>query len=865
MNSSKIIVLKSIILLILFTTTSCSTKKKTWFHKSYHNTTAKYNGYFNGNESLKQGVKKIHKAHTEDYTAILPIYKTGDLKKDKKAHSYMDKAIKKGSVVIQNHSIKIKGKEYCKWIDDNYLLVGKAYFYKGEYDEAIKTFLFIKNEYKKNEIRFNASLWLIRSYVNKNDFMNAEIELGELENERNFPKKLEKELAQVVADYYLKQNNHSLALEQLKIFDQKTRFKRKKVRHYYIMAQIYQQYNNYNKAAQYYKHVIKSNAEYDMVFNAKMNLARSLQSGSQDGIKMKLQLLKMTKDDKNKEYLDQIYYTLAEIEIKNQDTTEAIKNYTLSTENSSYNEAQKALSFLALAQIEYNKSNEKKAKTYYDSTLYYMEEDFRLYDQSKNKHTILSKLVFNLDIIELQDSLQEIANLPEVELNNIINKIIQAEIDKEKEEREQEKLRQQSIYDNNRSNIRGEQFGNNTSGGKWYFYNPSTLSFGLSEFRKKWGKRKLEDNWRRKDKKTLNFLDSDTTNNESEEKEKISSTNTKDPMFYKNQLPKTKEDFAISDQKIKEAIYQAAIIYRDDLKKLTKSSNLFSQIPAKFPNDQEYSPLAYYNIYNNQISLKKEEQAKTTKNTLISKYPNSVCAAILKTIEYKTEFINKQNQPEKEYNIVLEKYLEKKHKEVIKETKDQKTDYAEKYQFLRALSFLALKDTVNFTIEAKKILNNKDSNEDIKKEVTYILETIESPEKLLRANELALSVDPYLYKEKAEHFLLILLSKKDLDVNYFKTIISDYHMKDFSNETFDISAMLFGIDHHLILIKRFQNANESMSYYYLFNENEAIKNILTKTQHKLMTITMDNFKEFYRNKDAEGYYSFFRKNYLEQQ
>ena len=257
MNSSKIIVLKSIILLILFTTTSCSTKKKTWFHKSYHNTTAKYNGYFNGNESLKQGVKKIHKAHTEDYTAILPIYKTGDLKKDKKAHSYMDKAIKKGSVVIQNHSIKIKGKEYCKWIDDNYLLVGKAYFYKGEYDEAIKTFLFIKNEYKKNEIRFNASLWLIRSYVNKNDFMNAEIELGELENERNFPKKLEKELAQVVADYYLKQNNHSLALEQLKIFDQKTRFKRKKVRHYYIMAQIYQQYNNYNKAAQYYKHVIK--------------------------------------------------------------------------------------------------------------------------------------------------------------------------------------------------------------------------------------------------------------------------------------------------------------------------------------------------------------------------------------------------------------------------------------------------------------------------------------------------------------------------------------------------------------------------------------------------------------------------------
>ena len=142
-------------------------------------------------------------------------------------------------------------------------------------------------------------------------------------------------------------------------------------------------------------------------------------------------------------------------------------------------------------------------------------------------------------------------------------------------------------------------------------------------------------------------------------------------MFYKNQLPKTKEEFAKSDQKIKEAIYQAAIIYRDDLQKLKKSSNLFSQIPAKFPNDQEYSPLAYYNVYNNQRSLKQEVQAETTKNTLISKYPNSVCAAILKNIEFITEHTNKQNQPEKEYNIVLEKYLEKKYREVIKETQGQ--------------------------------------------------------------------------------------------------------------------------------------------------------------------------------------------------
>ena len=264
----------------------------------------------------------------------------------------MDKAIKKGSIVIQRHSMKIRGKEYCKWIDDNYLLVGKAYFYKGEFDEAIKTFSFIKNEYNKNEIRFNASLWLAKSYVQKEDYVSAEMELGEIENEKKFPKKLEIELAKVTADYYLQQKNFPLALDQLKILDKLINKKRKKARYNYIMAQIYQQNNNYKAATKKYETVIKSNSDYEMTFNAKMNLARSLESGSKDLDNMRKKLLKMTKDDKNREYLDQIYYTLAEIDINNNDTISAINNYTLSTINSVQNIPQKAMSFLSLGEIE---------------------------------------------------------------------------------------------------------------------------------------------------------------------------------------------------------------------------------------------------------------------------------------------------------------------------------------------------------------------------------------------------------------------------------------------------------------------------------------------------------------------------------
>ena len=243
----------------------------------------------------------------------------------------MDKAIKKGSIVIQRHSMKIKGKEYCKWIDDNYFMVGKSYFYKGEFDEAIKTFNFIKNEYKKNEIRFKASLWLIRSYVEKGDFRTAESELEELLKNKRFPDKMEKELAVVASDFYVQNQDYSKAIQELKNATSQIKRKRKKVRYNYILAQIYQYSENYPLAQKHYELVLKANPEYEMEFNAKMNLARSLEGGTRDTEKMKQMLFKMTKDDKNKEYLDQIYYTIAEMDLNIKDTVSAKENYLLST------------------------------------------------------------------------------------------------------------------------------------------------------------------------------------------------------------------------------------------------------------------------------------------------------------------------------------------------------------------------------------------------------------------------------------------------------------------------------------------------------------------------------------------------------
>jgi len=846
-----------VLLFLLLIFSSCSTKKKSWVNRQYHNTTAKYNGYFNGKESIKEGVKKLHLGNIDDYTSILSVFPTGDLKKAKKIHSYMDKAIKKGSIVIQRHSMKIKGKEYCKWIDENYMLVGKAYFYKGDFDESIKTFNFIKNEYNKNDVRFEAGLWLVRSHVEKKDFSSAKLELEELLKNKRFPDKLNKDLSIISSDYYVQKEDFQTAIEELNNATKLIKRKRKKVRLNYILAQLHQETNNYYLAQKHYEKVLKSNPKYEMAFNAKMNLARSLENGNSDIKKMKEKLFKMTKDDKNKEYLDQIYFTIAEMEINSRDTASAIENYTLSTVNSIENSSQKSLSFLALGKIDFKRGLYRSAKNYYDSTVFYMDTDFRMYREVNKTHIILSGLVENINVVELQDSLQMLASLPQPEQNIIINKVIQKEIEAEKSAAEEERLRNQMMYESGRNRGTEGQFGNNTSGGQWYFYNPATLSFGISEFRKKWGKRKLEDDWRRKDKKISTSFDVDSINTDSVA---VETQNTKDPNYYLNQLPKTDEDFESSDSKIKEALYQLGVIYKESLKELDKSNASFLSLYSRFPEDLQYASLALYSTYINYSETQSNTKAEKIKKTLLENYSNSIYAKMLIDPNYSSGLLSEKDKNEFDYQQAFSLYSQGKFEEVLVKTINiLENKYQKKYLLLRALSLLKINDRNNAVTILQALSEGDDK---ISEEAKYVLEAINDPSKMEKANELAFTGSPYLYRTNNQHMIIIVIPKEGVDITYLKTLISDFQTNSIGNEVFEISALLLGTDQHLLMIKSFENINESMTYYNLFIDEKSIMEILNNSDHKLMSISFENFKEFYKNKDINGYYTFFIKNYL---
>ena len=658
----------------------------------------------------------------------------------------------------------------------------------------------------------------------------------------------------IAVDFYIKKKDFNSATSELLNATKLIKRKRRKVRLHYILAQLYQYSNNYSLAQKHYEIVLKSNPEYEMAFNAKINLARSLEKGNPDSKKMKDKLLKMTRDDKNKEYLDRIYYTIAEMEINNGDTALAIENYSLSAINSVQNNPQKSLSFLALGKIYFKKGMYKSANTNYDSTIVYMDEDFRLYKETYERHLVLKDLVSNINIVEMQDSLQVIAKLPKSDQNNIIAGIIKEVIEKEYQAAEEQRLKKQMQYESVINRGGNEQFGNRTSGGKWYFYNPATLSFGMSEFRKKWGTRKLEDDWRRKDKKISSSFELDSISTDSVSK---ITENTKDPNYYLKQLPKTKEDFEKSNSQIKEALYQIGLIYKVSLKEINLSTDNFAAIFIRFPSDKQYAALALYNMYINYSEVN-SPKTKTTKETLLKKYPNSVYAKMVIDPKYNSEVLTNKERAEKNYKEIFDFYKAGMYDQAIIKTKNiPKDQYKNKLLLLRALSFLEKEK-----VEKAMILLNKISKEDEKafEEAKYISQAIRDPSEMKKSNEIAASGSPYLYRSNSQHMVILVLPK-DVDVTYLKTVISDFHINNIGNEVFEISALLLGLEQHLLMIKPFENIEESMVYYNLFVGEKTVMGLLNKSLHKIMSISLENFQEFYKNKDVEGYYDFFTKNY----
>lgn len=853
---------------------SCSTKKNSFTRRVYHNLTCHYNGYWNGNEKFKQGIRELEKNAKYNFHKVLPVTNYGAKEDASSLNQYMDIAIKKASIMIQRHSLYFHKKEYNRWIDDCYMLIGKSYFYKKEFPNARRTFKFIINDYDKEPVKYEAMLWLARTFIQMEEYEKAQSYLDLIKSKMekdDMPNSVIKGFPLVYANFYILQEKYSPSMEYLYDGIDLNTKKQLITRLKFILAQIYQKENDLTEASILYKEVFKRNPDYDLAFQAKLNLAKCFESGSGNSKLIVKTLNKMLKDPKNKDYQDQIYYALAEVELKVHNDTLAINYLALSVATSVNNNFQKASSALTLADLYFKIPEYEYSQAYYDTAMQFLPEDYPNYEIIEAKTKILSEIVENLIVIQLEDSLQNLAAMSEDDRNAIIDKLIAQVALEEQKRREEEQIMQQEqsfARTNDFSRREGQK------SGAWYFYNPTTLSFGLTEFNKKWGRRKLEDLWFLSNKRVTSFgEDEELTplDSLSSDSTVVVSTDPLKRETYLQHIPLTEEQLIASDKKIANSYFQLGKLYDHGLEDFFEAINSYEKLLDKYP-ENDFLLQAYYNLYKLYEKIENQSKMDFYKNLIIEKFPDSDYAKILIDPNYYKELQAEKNKALVLYDETYSAYKDGDYYLVINNTDDAFTLYNEpkeilaKFKYLKALSIGKVDIVDSLTSQLKQLIDTFPNTEvtplaqDL---LEYILgpqiteEDISQEEK--QANEL------YIYDPDETHLFVLIVNGLDVNINAVKVRISDFNSKHFSLKDLTINSILLDQEHHIITVGNFENSENALIYYDAIRKDTYIFSNLLTDNYSSFVICTTNYPVFYKSKDIAVYELFFKREYLKEE
>ena len=829
----------------------------------------------------------LETSHKENWKEILPVFIIGDDKESKSIYPQMDRAIEKSSAVIDRHSMVIKKKEENKWIKYNYFVIGQAFFYKHNFDEARKIFDFIVKQYKDEPIKNDAILWLARTRMELDEMGKALSLLKLLDDESDLSQDLISDFRATYADYYIRQEQYNKAIVSLEESIMVTKKKDRKARLIFILAQINEIEGQSATAITNYKKVVKLHPNYEMVFYASINQALAFRFRDGESESIKKLLNKMLKDHKNAEYYDQIYYAMAEIELTEGNKDLAIDYFIKSAEVSISNTEQKGISFMTLGNIYLEDKVYKKAKIYFDSTIIFLPKEHVDYEKIEDLDKGLSELIINLDVLQLQDSLIWLAGLSQKEREDIIIALIAAE-----EEAEEQRLLAEAAEgeDNFGSpvdkSVPLSSQGNSSQGkGDWYFYNPGTMSSGYTEFRQRWGDRKLKDNWRRAVASSSQAISTNDIENLNPSDQLIVSSNQtriKTMDEYLAEIPFTEEQHAEAEKLVEDALYNAGVIYNEKLDDVDNAIEMFDELTSRF-QESEYLITAYYQLY--RLYVKKEvegnyfgggyrDNSEYYRNIILTDYPYSEYAKIIRNPNYLKEAELTIKKKEEDYMATYRNYKSHRYNivlddcnKVIKE--DQENPFLPKYYFMKAMIVGSLSDQANFERELQLLADNFPSTEEGDKAVEILNQLNKKGLNLPNEGETEKTVGEtdipktaFDTNKNAEHFFAIVYPNTKGNVNKVKVAISNFNKKFYSNDQLKVTNSFVNKDNQIIIVRRFKDVERAMSYYNNFvNDDEQLKKV-NDENFVTFLISSKNFTKLFKSGDIEGYDLFFQENYL---
>jgi outer membrane protein assembly factor BamD (BamD/ComL family) len=866
----------------------CSVEKNTGTTRFYQGMTSRYNIYFNGIESFKAGIERIENGYIDDFSGILKIFEYSDPSTQPMCAADMESAIAKASKVISLKSIsakpEVKGnevpsakdeefmnrKEYNEWVDDSYLLMGKARLYKRDYELSKSTFNFNLTLSVDPKIKTESTIWLARVYNETGNFNESSRILNELDlTAKEFTKELKEAYYTTVADRLVKQKRYNEAVDPLSNALNNVSGKRSTYRLTYILAQLCEKTGDGKRATELYRKVVKLNPPYDFEFNARINMAGvfDINTGNPNSIKKELE--KMLRNSKNKEFLDQIYFALGNLYMKEGLEEDAIQNYKNSAQASTVNRSQRTRSYLALAEYYYTKPDYINSGSYYDSALLFIDSKYPDYDQIKTKSLNLNTLVGYLNTIQREDSLQRVAKMSEQERTSLIASIIEKAKEDEKNKKPGESSADRYNLGQYYENERRFQ-GNIDQEGKWYFYNQSAMTFGRTEFRRRWGDRKLEDNWRRQNKTRLANVQPGVQQEENGQVKVDSTTTQRDlnkPEFYMRDLPLTDSLLSVSNDKIAGSYLESGKIYSDKFQDNVKAVGSFEKLIERFPGEM-YEPEALYNIYKIYVD-ENNQNAQLYKDKLVQKYPDNEFTKIITDPAYFSKLLESRNESEKLYNSAYDAYQKEDFPEalaicnraVVQFSKDE---LIPKFMLLKSYCIAKTADERTFKESLNTLVKAYPSTPESAKAAEIIAFLNNKIPELKVEEDKQIASEIYVDEMDSQHTFVIIIQNPSFNLNQAIFDVISYNIDNYTNKNLRTQGSLVNDKFIMLTVSGFQKTDEAMEYYRSFSTLNVIRN---PSDSKIISFITGkaNLETFQKDKNPDRYLLFFRERYLNEE
>ncbi len=786
-------------------------------------------------------------------------------------------------MVVAKHNMLIRGKQYNRYIDDAYMLIGKSNYYKREFYTALEMFSYVTRDPVKNNrkdpIQHIANVWQARAYMEIGMVSEAQMAFDRSLNDKALPKSAKGMLHTALADFYLRQNNYQKAKESLQEALKYYRKKKDRARLMFILAQVHQKLDELKEAGDLYQKVMKMNPSYELLFYSQINKARCFSSESGSSAEIRALLASLLKDPKNIDLNDQIYYVLGEIEEKEEREDKAIEQYNKSLRANTTNSTQKGLSYLAIAEIYFEDREYRLSAAYYDSTIASLPKDYPDYKRVENTQQSLAELVKRYNTIERYDSLLRMSNLSKEQLDKKLEELIkreEEELKKKKAAEEAERARQDALAFSGGSNTMSSSApGPGASGtGQWYFYNPSAKGFGFSEFRKIWGERKLEDNWRRSNRQSIapvisNDVADDTSSAGSTAKEKGKAMTREDSVAAAKKrlmadLPsddKTKLAYADS---VRDAFYALGMIYRERLSDLKKSVETFEEFLKKYPNDPSESAI-YYQLYRIFLKVPDPAKAEKFKNLLITKFPDSEYTKIIQDPNFFAASNLSKKETEQFYEETYRLYHARQYQQVVERCRTAEIRFVgsvllPKFSLLKALATGQLKDINAFRTALQEVVKGY-PGDTVETRAKQMLSTLDRAQGIDNRDSSGIKKPSFSYKPDTTHIFVISIEDRALNLNELKIKLSNFNETNFSTKGLQQTNQLVGTNYQFLTIRSFSNKKEGFDYISMLDNDDDVFQDLNMDITDVFLISPSNLQILVKNSNVKEYIQFYKSVY----